>query len=250
MHHRLALRAISGSLGLLLLAATGVAGATAANADAPSPSPFVLSQADTERLATFLTDNGVPADTQVALLDKLEAGGTWDSMAGKAPVSITTSSDGSEKRTISTYADGSIVVDTMQLPTPAATPTPGTITPMDVKNCRSTAGGSGYVNFYDCQASSSTGLMVMGFNISYSIVNGGYDKITNVNSPYREASPGTATAPVLGIKKATENASGSAWASIVSTYTGPTGSPSGTYEMRALVGNNTAWTRWEQNGPE
>lgn len=93
----------------------------------------------------------MPIATRTALLRKLSAGGTWDSMTGKAPVAVATTSDGAERRMVATYADGSVVVDTMQLPTPA--PAAGAITPMDVKNCRTVASGSGYANYYDCQAS-------------------------------------------------------------------------------------------------
>lgn len=92
--------------------------------------------------------------------------------------------------------------------------------------------------------------MLMGFYISYSIVNGSWDSISSVSSPYRESTAGTATAPVLTTPKSVETASGSAYAKIRSTYTGFAGTPSATYEMRALVGNNTAWTRWESKGVE
>lgn len=202
----------------------------------------------TAALTSFLSENDVPAVTQESPLQKLAAGQVWDSMSGAAPVSVVESTVANERHTVSTYADGSIVVDTMRLPT--AAPAPGTITPFDVKNCRTTASGSGYRNYYDCQASSSTGIMTMGFYISYSLVQGSWDRIISVSSPYRDATLGTSTNPDLTIQKTVENASGSAWARVKTTWTGVSGNPSGTYEMRALVGQDKAWTRWESTGAE
>jgi hypothetical protein len=92
--------------------------------------------------------------------------------------------------------------------------------------------------------------MTMGFYISYSLIQGGYDQILEVHSPYRSVLSGSSTSPSLTLVKPVENSSGSAWAKITSTYTGFAGAPSATYEMRALVGQDTAWTRWERKGAE
>ncbi|QDW62315.1 hypothetical protein [Oerskovia sp. KBS0722] len=235
---------------LLMLPAASIGTAHIARAadQDPGSTSANLTAIQIASLSTFLSENGVPEGTRASLLQKLAAGEMWDSMSGDEPVSVTESTTAVDRRTVSTYEDGSVVVDTIQLPTPA--PGHGTITAFDVKNCRSSASGSGYTNYYDCQAASSTGIMTMGFYISYTLVDGVGDKINAVSSPYRQATVGTSTPPTLSIAKKIENSSGSAWARIQSTWTGFAGAPSGTYEMRALVGGNAAWTRWESKGVE
>lgn len=121
--------------------------------------------------------------------------------------------------------------------------TAGAITPYSVTNCRTQTAGSGYHNFYDCQAMSTNGSVQMAFYISYSIVSGAYDSIISVDSPYVGVYGGTYSGVTLKLVKKTENASGSAWANIIAQVSGQ--SSGTTYEMRALVGNDTAWTRWE-----
>ncbi|GEA86628.1 hypothetical protein Q760_15935 [Cellulomonas cellasea DSM 20118] len=195
------------------------------------------------QLKQFWTVNRVPGPTQDALLDKLEAGQTWDVMSGEsAPVSTRTVRTAGENRTIETYPDGSIAVTSIQMPT--STTKPGVVGPLAVGNCRTSVSGSGYTNRYDCQANSTTGVVEMGFYISYSIT-GGYDSIIDVNSPYVRADGGTASDTSLAIRKAAENSTGSAYASIKTIYQARNGGGSKTLELRALVGQNTAWTRWE-----
>ena len=201
---------------------------------------------DTEEVRQFLEDHGVDAQTQDTLLDALANGEVWDSMSADAlPVSTRSEVTTDSTSTIETFADGSIVVTEIETPQEAR----GGVAAKAVTGCRTTVSGTGYSNRYDCKASASTGLVLMGFYISYSIT-GSWDSIIEVHSPYGQCSGGTCTSPTLSVQKSTENASGSAWARSRMTFTGALGTGGGTYEMRALVGGNTAWTRWELKGIE
>ncbi|MFE5309535.1 hypothetical protein [Isoptericola sp. NPDC056605] len=218
-----------------------------AGAPAASASPEELSSSDREELSQFLNENGVSPAVQEELFQKLEHGEMWDSMSEMEPVSTTSATDANVVKVTSVFADGSISVEEVEKPGEAS---PGQVAPLSVGGCQSSSSGSGYVSRYDCKASASTGIMTMGFYISYTLVQGGYDYIFDVHSPFRSVVTGTATTAKASIVKARENSTGSSWAKSVSTYTGFAGAPSGTYEMRALVGKDTAWTRWARKGAE
>ncbi|WP_277212173.1 hypothetical protein [Isoptericola croceus] len=221
--------------------------ALALSAAPASAAPEELSDSDHEELTQFFDENGVSLAVQDELFEKLERGEMWDSMSEMEPESTTRESVANVVKITSVFADGSISVEEVEKP---SKPISGEIGPLGVGSCQSSSTGSGYANRYDCRASASTGIMTMGFYISYTLVQGGYDQITDVHSPFRSIKTGTATTAKLSLVKSRENSSGSAWAKAVSTYTGFAGSPSGTYEMRALVGKDTAWTRWARKGAE
>lgn len=201
---------------------------------------------ETEEVRQFLEIHGVDVHTQDTLLDALASGEVWDSMSPEElPVSTRSEVTTTSTLTIDTFADGSIVVAEIESPRAES----GDLGARTVTGCRTTVSGTGYSNRYDCKASASTGLVLMGFYISYSLT-GSWDSIIEVHSPYGQCSLGTCTSPTLSVQKYTENASGSAWARSRMTFTGAMGTGGGTYEMRALVGGNTAWTRWELKGIE
>jgi hypothetical protein len=144
-----------------------------------------------------------------------------------------------QRQTVERFPDGSVSVTSISRPTSA-----GAIGASTVNNCRSSQSGTGYVNWYDCHASSQNGVVTFGFYISYTITPR-YDQIIEVGSPYRHCSVGTCDTPKLAIRKKTETSTGSAWANITAIHTNINGSGSTKYEMRALVGGNSASTRWE-----
>lgn len=201
---------------------------------------------DQERrdLVQWWAEYNVPQDAQDTLLGALDRGELWDAMSGVDPVDVKTRHLATESETVSRYPDGSIVVSTVSAPSdPFAEPLG--ITPLSVGDCQSSQIGSGYANRYDCKAVSQSGIVTMGFYISYTLVQGGYDQITEVHSGYAHAETGTVTSPTAKIAKAKENSRGSAWAYVRSQYDAFGGSGSAPVEMRALVGNDKAWTRWE-----
>lgn len=228
---------------LALILAFTLVPVEAGYAGTPSEADELTSSEEAD-LRLFWDGNGVPGEVQDGLIGKLLSGDLWDVFTGVDPVSSRTVHVGGEQRTIDSYPDGSISVTTIE--TPQHSQPVGGVSPQYVKNCRSTTSGTGYVNHYDCQAFSQTGVVSIGFYISYSTL-AGYDQIIGVSSPYGDSSFGVLDPdpPMLTLVKRVETSSGSAWAKARTTYKTSGGSSSATVEMRALVGNNTAWTRWE-----
>lgn len=209
-----------------------------------------LTDQERQSLVQWWTQYDVPAATQDELLESLEQGELWDAIGGSDPVNVTTNEHAGESETIERYADGSIVVTSVEVPAdPFATDPIGGVTPFTVGPCESSSTGSGYANRYDCKVFSTSGVVEMGFYMSYSLRQGGYDKITEVHSGYARATTGTIPTPRATIAKANENSSGSAFAYVKQQYTAAGGTASATVEMRGLVGNDTAWTRWEHTVP-
>lgn len=192
-------------------------------------------------LVAFLERNGVSDRVQGALISKANAGIAWDSMNGSTPVSTSVTTTATLQHKVSTYADGSIVVEGMEIPVESKL---RTISPFYVGNCKSVSSGSGYANRYDCQAYAESGFISLGTYISYTLVQGGYDRILDVHSPFRSAAVGTASKPTVTITQKTENSAYRATAKIKTQYTAYVGAGSRTYELGVYVGADSAWTQW------
>lgn len=233
-------------LGAAALAAlvfmSGTVGAAAQTPD--------LTEEERQDLVHWWTQYDVAPATQDELLESLERGELWDAIGGSDPVNVTTNAYAGETETVERYADGSIVVTTVEVPVAPFSANPiGGVTPFTVGPCESSSTGSGYANRYDCKVFSTSGVVEMGFYMSYSLRQGGYDKITEVHSGYARATTGTIPTPRATIGKANENSSGSAFAYVKEQYKAAGGTASATVEMRGLVGKDTAWTRWEHAVP-
>lgn len=105
------------TLTLLLTSALSI-GALPATAASQAPPPYTsqeIAQMDAE-----MAELGVDESTRDRLLDDLSVGVLWDSMRSEQPVSQIESNTHSAKRTISTYADGSVSATVSQNPRPAS----------------------------------------------------------------------------------------------------------------------------------
>lgn len=234
-HMRRSLRAAGAvAVGLALIA--GGAPAMAGEND-------LLTDAAESDIRVFWTDWGVSTQVQDSLIEKIQTGGLPDAVDGDPVSSYTVEEDGFTKE-VFTFSDGSIRVDSMQIPSIAPA---GSVSTFAVGNCQSSYAGTGYRNFYDCLAESTNGVITMGFRMSYSIVNGGYDSIIAIHSSqgYSQTGQLTPLPPNLKVAKKTENASGSAWVQQTATFKSP--SSTRTIDFRALVGGDTAWTRWQSS---
>lgn len=125
-----------------------------------------LIEDNVSQLAAFFDQYGVPTATQEALLDKLERGVPWDSLAeGAEPVSADSRTVGGVKETIYTYGDGSIGVTSAEAP--RELPERGTIVPMaGISGCTATSSG---VTRYrkNCTVKHTTGTVTMSFTADY-----------------------------------------------------------------------------------
>ncbi|OCI32794.1 hypothetical protein [Oerskovia enterophila] len=147
--------------GVALVAALAFTGVQSASA-APEASQG-LSADDRAQLTTFLTDGGVTAETTATLLKKLEDGQMWDSLAGGTVVSTDSSESATAYDTVTTYADGSISVTSLEKGVPAAT---GAITPFAVSGCTTKNTGTLRTS-RNCTASERRGVVNMSFKVGY-----------------------------------------------------------------------------------
>jgi hypothetical protein len=233
------IRFLSAALLAVLMTLPGAVVSAAAQVATPT-AQTVISPSGEQHIRDFWTRYSVPSAAQDELLKRLAAGEQIDSTrTDTTPASTEVFEAEGMRQTIERFADGSVSVTSMSLPSSS-----GAIGVFSVGNCKDSESGSGYVNFYDCQASSENGVVTLGFYISYTITSR-YDQIIEVGSPYRHCSLGTCDTPKLAIKKKSETSTGSAWAAITTIHTNMNGNGSTKYEMRALVGGNSAWTRWE-----
>ena len=129
-------------------------------AQAASSDSIPISAGEEAQLREFWTTHEVSNVTQDALLESLRKTGLIDSMTGAEPVNVDESVVGGVRETVTSFADGSITVDSVEAPD-------SSFSPLSVGNCRSENTGSGFANYYDCQASSSNGPVTLGFYISY-----------------------------------------------------------------------------------
>jgi len=203
-------------------------------------SHYSLPSEDVQSLKEFLSAYNVEETTQKNLIDKLERGEIWDSITGQEPVStyeITKENDAVE--TISTFADGSIVVSTIEPTIVEVVPAsevnvnplavdPGTIT-----------SGSGYKSFKKAKAYVYSGIANAHFYADFTIVNGGNDYITRVYDYKIVGIGGGATYDDLRIVRPTENLSGKASAKLDFTYVAFNGAGSTTCWLKLFVGNDS-----------
>ncbi|RPF28212.1 hypothetical protein [Georgenia muralis] len=225
-------------LGVSVVAAAATLGllAPAASAD----EAVSISAAEEAASRAFMTEFGVPADTQDELLASLKEGDLGlanDPDAG--PVSVETEVRDGSTFEISRYFDGSIEVTEREIPTAAE---PGVITPYAVTGC-SVSGGSGYSNYTGCKIHYRTHVFSYGFYANFTLVQGYYnDQITRAYSQFQEYAVGhTRDSWSLRVLKATETSSGPAHAELAIQYTIYPGIGQVAKGVRLKVGSNTYW---------
>lgn len=169
----------------IAVALMGTLAPTVASASVPQPaaavrSVEVLDDSQRAELVSFFEENGVTAEVQQSLLQKLESGEVWLSLTeGAVPVSEAVTVEGDLEVTRSTYADGSVAVQGVsaaagEVVTPAS---PGQIAPRAVRAC--SYSGSTYGGYWkNCVADVNLGVVRMQFNFDYENVQGSGAKIT------------------------------------------------------------------------
>jgi len=147
-------------LGIAAVTCMLVAGATSATA-APAVDAFTEAR-------SFLSQYGVDAQTQDALIASYEAGESWDSFSSDSvPVTTTSSIKGGFQEDISHYADGSVSVTRIE-----QAKKPGVSTRSSPRGC--TVSGS---NRNNCTVDTWVGLIRLSFKASYNVST---NTVTNV----------------------------------------------------------------------
>ncbi|WP_157432174.1 hypothetical protein [Agromyces italicus] len=170
-----------------------VAGATTAVASEP-----VLTEDEVVQVREFFTQWDVPVATQDVLLDGLQEGELWDAYTGATPVRVVTESTAALNRTVTRYADGSVSVNEVEVPTLIPD---GAILPRAISGCtQQTNAGVKYAT--NCRVYHTTGATSAEFYASYSIWSTGasvsnwgkarvlYDLGNVVNARFEQTSAG------------------------------------------------------------
>lgn len=188
----------------------------------------------------YLVGYGVDDATAAGLAADLDQGIYPDSTAGVEPVSQYEIDGVSALTTVSVYADGSISTTDFQRPTQSGGSSGGGVSPMGITNC-GVQSGSGYANFSNCAVGGGNYLHYISFKANYTIVNGGYDRITSTWSPSRQCTVGTCSVPAKQSNaKMIENSQGEAHVTYYMDYTVVGGWGSKTVGLTLTVGANKA----------
>lgn len=199
-----------------------------------------ISRGEEAASRAFMTEFGVPANTQEELLAALKEGDMGLANSPDArPVSVETEARDGSTFEISTYADGSIAVIEREIPVVVK---PGTVTPYAVTGC-SVSSGSGYSNYTGCKIHYRTHVFSYGFYANFTLVQGLYnDQITRAYGQFQEYAVGhTRDSWSLRVLKATETSSGPAHAELAIVYTVSPGIGQVTKGVRLKVGGNSYW---------
>lgn len=218
---------------VIALTAPGVAFAD------PPPEPGA--QMDISGIRDRMAVEGVPEATQDALIDKLLAGETWDSLSDAEPVDVSMSVDDGYNVQRLTYADGSMTINKVEIP--SAAPEPGTIGPMSVDSC-AYGQGVGRFPFWDCHVATNQFLVAIDYYA---------DGFTGSGLPTWAASittihdigywTGAATVNSYGFTypRHVESSIGPAKATATLYVTFLIGSGSGTYKLSFYVQGSSMW---------
>ncbi|TLM88227.1 hypothetical protein [Pseudarthrobacter sp. NamE5] len=142
--------------------------------------PAVAKQADTAEIESFWSSYNVPRDVQVKLLKKINAGEMTEANKSAAePVNEETVDRDGFRSTVKTFADGSIAVTSLELPTEAVPAAEGQVTPMASISSCTTYGGAGWASYQGCLINHRTDTIYIEFRATYEKYQGAYAQITN-----------------------------------------------------------------------
>lgn len=108
---------------------------TASFVGTPASATPKVSKADVEYVRASMEKYGVPQKAQNRLIREFISGKRWDSQGGAEPASTEVTRAGAVERTIYRYADGSVNVSEMDIPTEVFL-SDGEIAPYAINGCQ------------------------------------------------------------------------------------------------------------------
>jgi len=211
---------------IILVGALSAAPATAATS--------ALSSADESAMRDTWNAYGVSRATQDRLLEALEAGRSWDSLDGATPVTTTTGSNAGSTVTVDTFADGSIRVDTLQVP--AHGPTRASI-----GSCK-TLSSSHYDATIQCTVSTNVVVSTAGYAVTYHQVQGGNSRINSVTPITASCYGGTCGSKSVTVNRKTQIGSSPAYSTGRWKWTGINGAGSKDFWLEIDVRGSSTWS--------
>ncbi len=164
-----------------------------ASANAAAKTPGLSPELVSSLQATWSV-NGVPADTQKALVSTLERGVPLDAMKGGEPVATDVSTIGNTQKQVQRYPDGSINVVSLPVNSPSAT---GQIGTDAIDHCRV----QGFRRD-NCTVSGWFTGVQLGFNATY-VLGTNTGRILSYANPSVNCSPGlNCTSPTFTVTRA------------------------------------------------
>ncbi|WP_139107634.1 hypothetical protein [Oerskovia enterophila] len=191
-------------------------GASPASA-AESPEPLVtIAPEDEQASRAFMTEFGVAADVQDALLDKARHGQSLLADSETAdPVSVTEFTRDASDFEVATFEDGSISVVEREIPVVVPE---GTFQPRAVTGC-TVGGGPTYTTYNNCKVHYRTPIFSYGFYTSFTMT-GSSATISTANQMFHEYSVGhLRDSWNLTVARKTGNAANPAHVQMRVTYT-------------------------------
>ncbi|WP_216404872.1 hypothetical protein [Arcanobacterium phocae] len=212
----------------------------------------VYTNGDLKAVTEFWTDNGVSADVQDSLIEKIRSGKLTDADAGtvEAIRSETIYRHGNQE-TILTYPDGSITVTAMQVApgqfdaSSFGDEATNAIMPQSagLYGCRIWS-GSGYAIYSGCTVFGSTGTVQAGFAADYQLVNGAYDKIIRHYAPFQQCAGVICDTPYLAFSNLYETSSSPTEVTYFFRWSG-IGAFSSTGRVGIVVGNDHGYVEFK-----
>ncbi len=185
-----------------------------------------------------LTQHGVASDVQDNLIVKLDAGVPWDSQNGTQPISTLTAVNDFVQTTTKNYPDGSLIVDTVQIP--KKVDTDSRIQRRSIENCTHGA-GVGTFPFFGCHVSTNQFLFTIDFYVDGRISNIGNAGITNYHSIGYWTGAATVNSTSFNLIRRNQNGANDAQVQAVLHVTFLAGSGSGVYQLTFHVRDRSMW---------
>lgn len=169
-----------------------------------------MNQQDFSELVDLYNTHGVDPAITDSVIAGIRVGDLPDSITQSIPVDSSTQSTTEGIVTVNTFADGSILVSTIETGSPAPLVEPGTVGTYAIEGCTDYSSG-GYVSKQNCYISNTVGLFTISFRADYSYWGSG-SAISGAQYPNLKSSYGSAT-PVT-LNRTAHSASGSGAASV------------------------------------
>lgn len=181
---------------------------------------------DATALRAFYTQWGVPRGTQDSLIRELNSVGVVGSMLGGENYSVDHRTSNGMSAEVRTYADGSIKVFAIEVPTVVAPAAPGVVTALSsVTGCTQTS-GSGWIHYSGCNVFVGDGVKDLGYKVTYEKYSAGYAKLISSSDPKATCSWGTCTTPTRSLWRPQSTAAQQAVVKYHTVYTSYLGTQS------------------------
>lgn len=231
-------------LGVLLIGGLVLSNFNVALATSTEQEQYKFTKEDEKGFIHWYTQYGGDVKTAKKLIKKLNSGIIWDSVKGENYDNTTIEEiqvSPEETVQVLTFPDGSKYVSAIDL-NPSSETESGSDFGIQSIGGGSISCGSGYCNHKNVLVYKETFLVDSYFEADYTIVNGGYDYISNVDNEHTKVLGGTVTNIRFGVKKTREDGNGYAYADYRFDVAWWGGFASSTHTLQLRVGNNKAWT--------